>query len=104
MLRAKVSELSNIVSIYPNPTKDILNIGNIEEENYVAKIFTFTGMQIIPMLVRVMLKCDKYVTRALLRIIYHIKTSLQVKIEVQLKISVSGRNIFCLLLFFKKDK
>ena len=46
------------------------------------------------MLVRVMLKCDKYVTRALLRIIYHIKTSLQVKIEVQLKISVSGWNIF----------
>ena len=44
---AKVSELSNIVSIYPNPTKDILNIGNIEEENYVAKIFTFTGMQIM---------------------------------------------------------
>ena len=56
------------------------------------------------MLERVMLKRDKYLTRALLRIIYHIKTSLQVKIEVQLKISVSGWNIFCILLFFKKDK
>lgn len=41
------SDLSNVVSIYPNPTNDVLNISNIEDENYVAKVFTFTGMQIM---------------------------------------------------------
>jgi len=42
-----VSDLSNVVSIYPNPTKDILNIDNIDDENYVAKVFSFNGMQIM---------------------------------------------------------